>query len=47
MFFTEDSHSTSKIQLHIAISVVSRLNVTEETRSLSIEEVSLREFLLD
>jgi hypothetical protein len=45
--FTEESLPTPKIWLHIAINVVSRLNAMEETRSLSIEEVSFREFLLD
>jgi hypothetical protein len=43
----EDSLPTSEIWLHIAINVVSRLNVMEEFRSLSAEELSLREFLLD
>jgi hypothetical protein len=37
---------TPQIQLHIGINVVSRLNATEEERSLSVEEHSLREFLL-
>jgi hypothetical protein len=36
-----------EIRLHIAINVVSHLNAAEEARSLSIEEPSLREFLLD
>jgi hypothetical protein len=43
----EDSLPASEIRLHIAINVVSRLNSVEEARSLSIEEQSLREFLLD
>jgi hypothetical protein len=33
--------------LHIAINVVSRLNAAEEFRSLSVEELSLREFPLN
>jgi hypothetical protein len=43
----EDSLSTSEIRLHIDINVVSRLNVAEKFRSLSGEELSLREFFLD
>jgi hypothetical protein len=42
-----DSLLTPKIQFHIVINVVSRLNVTKEARSLPVEEQSLREFLLD
>jgi hypothetical protein len=38
---------TPKIRLHITINVVSRLNAAEEARSLSVEELSLHEFLLD
>jgi hypothetical protein len=45
--FTEDNLPTSKIRLHITINVVSCLNASEEARSLSVEKVSLREFLLD
>jgi hypothetical protein len=45
--FTEDSLPTSEFQLHITINVVSRLNAAEEAWSLSVVEVSLREFLLD
>jgi hypothetical protein len=37
----------SEIQLHIVINVVSCLNATEGFRSLSVEEVSLHEFLLN
>jgi hypothetical protein len=33
------SLSTSEIRLHIAINVVSRLNVVKEARSLSVEEL--------
>jgi hypothetical protein len=43
----EDSLPTSEIRLHIAINVVSCLNSVEEARSLSVEEQSLPEFLLD
>jgi hypothetical protein len=43
----EDGLLALEIQLHIAINVVSHLNSAEEARSLSIEEQSLREFLLD
>jgi hypothetical protein len=43
----EDSFPTSEIRLHITINVVSRLNSMEEARSLSVEEQSLHEFLLD
>jgi hypothetical protein len=45
--FTEDSLPMPEIRLHIVINVVSRLNAAEETRSLSVEEVSLHEFLLN
>jgi hypothetical protein len=45
--FAEDNLPTPEIRLHIAINVVSCLNVAEEARSLLVEEVSLREFLLD
>jgi hypothetical protein len=44
---TEDSLPTPEIRLHIVISVVSHLNSSEEARSLSVEEQSLHEFLLD
>jgi hypothetical protein len=37
----------SEIRLHIVINVVSFLNATEGFRSLSVEEVSLHEFLLN
>jgi hypothetical protein len=37
----------SEIRLHIVINVVSCLNATEGFRSLSVEEVSLHEFLLN
>jgi hypothetical protein len=43
----EDSLSTPEIRLHIAINVISSLNATEEFRSLSVDEISLCEFLLD
>jgi hypothetical protein len=43
----EDTLPTPEIRLHITINVVSWLNVTEVARSLSIEELSLREFLLN
>jgi hypothetical protein len=43
----EDNLLTPDIRLHIVINVVSRLNAVEEFRSLSGEELSLREFLLD
>jgi hypothetical protein len=43
----DDNFPMSEIRLHIAINVVSRLNAAEVTRSLMVEEVSLREFLLD
>jgi hypothetical protein len=45
--FAEDSLSMPEIRLHITINVISHLNAVEETRSLMVEEVSLREFLLD
>jgi hypothetical protein len=44
---TEDTLSTSEIRLNIAMNVVSRLDAVEEARSLSVEELSLWEFLLD
>jgi hypothetical protein len=37
----------SEIRLHIVINVVSCLNATEGFRLLSVEEVSLHEFLLN
>jgi hypothetical protein len=43
----EGSLPTPEIQLHIVINVVSRLNTVEDFRSLSNEELSLHEFLLD
>jgi hypothetical protein len=45
--FAEDSLPTSEIQLHIAINAFSHLNAVKQARSLSVEEMSLREFLLD
>jgi hypothetical protein len=45
--FDEDSLPVPEIRLRIAINVVSHLNATEEFRSLSTEELSLREFILD
>jgi hypothetical protein len=39
--------SMPEIKLHVAINVVSHLNVAEEARSLSVKDHSLREFLLD
>jgi hypothetical protein len=42
-----DSLPTSKIQLHIAINVISRLNAVEDFNSLLAEELLLCEFLLD
>jgi hypothetical protein len=44
---TKDTLPTPEIRLHIVINVVSRLNAVEEARSLLVEELSLREFLLD
>jgi hypothetical protein len=44
---TEDNLPSPEIHPHIAINVVSHLNAVEEARSLSIEEQSLCEFLLD
>jgi hypothetical protein len=43
----EDSLSMPEIRLHIAINVISSLNVTEEFRSLLVHEILLCEFLLD
>jgi hypothetical protein len=43
----EDSLPTPEILLHIAIEVVGRLRLAQETRSLSDEELSLVDFLLD
>jgi hypothetical protein len=43
----EDNLPTSKIQLHIAINVISHLNAAKEFWSLSDEELLLHEFLLD
>jgi hypothetical protein len=43
----EDTLLMSEIRLYIAINVVSWLNAAELTRSLSVEELLLREFLLD
>jgi hypothetical protein len=40
-----DNLPTLEIQLHIAINIVYRLNAAEEARSLSVQELSLREFL--
>jgi hypothetical protein len=45
--FVEESLPMLEIRLQITINIVSRLNAAEETRSLSIKEVSLWEFLLD
>jgi hypothetical protein len=42
-----DSLPTSKIQLHIAINVISHLNAVEDFNSLLAEELLLCEFLLD
>jgi hypothetical protein len=42
-----DDLSALEIQLHIAINVVSRVNAVKEAMPLSIEELSIREFLLD
>ncbi|TVU44407.1 hypothetical protein EJB05_03847, partial [Eragrostis curvula] len=44
---SSDCLLTPEIQLEIAIEVVYRLDMAEETRSLSLQEQSLREFLLD
>jgi hypothetical protein len=43
----EDRLPTPKIRLHITINVVSHLNAVEDFQSLPIEEISLRQFLLD
>jgi hypothetical protein len=43
----DDSLPAPEIRLHIAINVVSRHNAMEEFRSLSAEELSLSEYLLD
>jgi hypothetical protein len=43
----EDNLSMLEIRLHIAINVISQLNVAEDFRLLLGEEHSLREFLLD
>jgi hypothetical protein len=43
----EDSLPILEIRLHIVINIVSRLNVAEEARSLSVKKVSLCKFLLD
>jgi hypothetical protein len=43
----DDSLSTPEIRLHIAIEEVCHLKMAQETRSLSIEELSLVDFLLD
>jgi hypothetical protein len=43
----EDSLPTPEILLHIAIEVVGRLRLAQETRSLFDEELSLVDFLLD
>jgi hypothetical protein len=43
----EDTLPMPKIRLHITINTVSRLNAVEEARSFSVEELSLREFLLN
>jgi hypothetical protein len=43
----KDTLPTLEIRLHIAINIISRLNATEDARSLSIEELLLCEFLLD
>jgi hypothetical protein len=43
----EDDLSMLEIRLHIAINVISHLNVAEDFRLLLGEEHSLREFLLD
>jgi hypothetical protein len=39
----EDSLPAPEIRLHVVINVVSRPNAVEEVRSLSTEELSLRE----
>jgi hypothetical protein len=43
----KDTLPTLEIRLHIAINIISRLNAAEDARSLSVEELLLREFLLD
>jgi hypothetical protein len=43
----EDSLPTLEICLHIAIEVVGHLKMAHEMRSLSVEELSLVDFLLD
>jgi hypothetical protein len=43
----EDSLPTVEIRLHIAIEVVGHLKMAHEMRSLSVEELSLVDFLLD
>jgi hypothetical protein len=43
----DDSLSMPEIRLHIAIEEVCHLKMAQETRSLSIEELSLVDFLLD
>jgi hypothetical protein len=45
--FNEDSLPAPEIRLRIAINVMPHLNATEEFWSLSTEELSLREFILD
>jgi hypothetical protein len=43
----EDSLPTLEIRLHITIEVVCHLKMVQETRSLSVKELSLVEFVLD
>jgi hypothetical protein len=43
----EDSLSTPEIHQHIAIEVVGRLHLVQESRLLSDDELSLVDFLLD
>jgi hypothetical protein len=43
----EDSLPALELCLHIAIEVIGRLHLAQETRSLSCEELSLIAFLLD
>jgi hypothetical protein len=43
----EDSLPTPEIRMHIAIEVICYLKMAQEMRSLSLEELSLIDFLLD
>jgi hypothetical protein len=45
--YVEDSLPTPKIHQHIAIEVVGRLHLAQESRSLSDDELSLVDFLLE